>query len=144
MKTIKITLARNKENELYKRKHYWLVLNAPIVVDFNAPDDTGKCDFHGFFIGRPHFICFLLKTNMIAPTTNHVIHPCRKDTEIYENQIPAHYKPRYEPRRRWPVGSPCAAPQVEIKGRPGVRLQLIVTFLDGDQRLPVVELQEVA
>ena len=40
MKTIKITLARNKENELYKRKHYWLVLNAPIVVDFNAPDDT--------------------------------------------------------------------------------------------------------
>ena len=40
MKTIKITLARNKENELYKRKHYWLVLNAPIVADFNAPDDT--------------------------------------------------------------------------------------------------------
>ena len=36
---IKITLARNKENDVYKRKHYWLVLNAPIVADFNAPDD---------------------------------------------------------------------------------------------------------
>ena len=41
MKTFKIILARNKENELYKGKHYWLVLNAPIVADFNAPGDTG-------------------------------------------------------------------------------------------------------
>jgi len=39
MKTIGIALAGNRGNEVYKRKYYWLVLNAPIVAGFNAPDD---------------------------------------------------------------------------------------------------------
>ena len=40
---------------------------------------------------------------------------------------PGDFPPRY------------SAPQVEIKGRPGVRRQLIVTFLDGDRRLPIAD-----
>ena len=40
---------------------------------------AGKLDFDGFFICRPYLI-LLLTTNMIAPTTNHVIHASRKDT----------------------------------------------------------------
>ena len=56
---------------------------------------AGKGDFHGFFIGRPHFTGLLLKTNMIAPTTNHVIHPCRKDTPIgVEDKLRGNDPPR--------------------------------------------------
>jgi len=64
--------------------------------------------------------------------------------EIYQNQTPANCQPRYEPRPHWPITSGCAAPQVEIKGQPGVQLQLVVTFLDNDKLLPIVELREVA
>ena len=41
---------------------------------------AGKFDFDWFFISRPLSIFLLLTTNMIAPTKNYVIHPCRKHT----------------------------------------------------------------
>ena len=43
-----------------------------------------------------------------------------------------------------PRGSPCAAPQTLIKGRPGARLQLVVAFDGGRRHLPVVALRRVA
>jgi len=43
--------------------------------------------------------------------------------EVYDNAYPANRKPRWEPRPRWPRGSPCAKPQTLVKGKPGVRLE---------------------
>jgi hypothetical protein len=51
---------------------------------------------------------------------------------------------RFEPRTRWPTESRCAAPQVKIKGRRGVRLGLRVGFLEGRRHLPIVELRNAA
>jgi transposase InsO family protein len=64
--------------------------------------------------------------------------------EVYFRQRPANRAPRLEPRPRWPRGSPCAKPQVLIKGQPGVRLELAVAFQSGRKHLPVVTLTRVA
>jgi len=64
--------------------------------------------------------------------------------ERYFGQRPANRAPRFEPRGKWPRGSPCARPRTLIKGKPGVRLDLIVTFEAGQKRLPVVALRRVA
>jgi hypothetical protein len=44
----------------------------------------------------------------------------------------------------WPRAAPCATPQALIKGTPGVRLELGVTFEAGRKHLPVVTLRRVA
>jgi hypothetical protein len=64
--------------------------------------------------------------------------------EIYFNRRPASRAPRYEPRRRWPRGSPCARPPAPVRGRRGQRLALVVTHLAGRQHLPIVELNKAA
>jgi hypothetical protein len=43
----------------------------------------------------------------------------------------------------WPRESPCARPQVLVKGRPGVRLEPSVAFQGGRKHLPVVTLKRV-
>jgi putative transposase len=65
-------------------------------------------------------------------------------TEVYEGLIPANSKPRFEPRSRWPRGSPCAAPQAKIKGRKGSKLVLVIGYFEGRKHLPVIELKRVA
>ena len=64
--------------------------------------------------------------------------------EIYFHKRPANRQPRFEPRPNWPRGSPCAAPQVLVKGQPGVRLELSVDFHAGQRHLPIVRLSRVA
>jgi transposase InsO family protein len=64
--------------------------------------------------------------------------------EIYSNLRPAIRASRFEPRRRWPRGSPCAKPQTLVKGQPGVRLDLAVTFEGGRKHLPIVTIRRVA
>ena len=64
--------------------------------------------------------------------------------ERYFGRRPANRSPRFEPRARWPRGSPCAKPQTLVKGQPGARLELVVTFEAGQKHLPVVELRRVA
>jgi putative transposase len=64
--------------------------------------------------------------------------------ERYFGRRPANRAPRFEPRTRWPRGSPCAKPQALVKGKPGVRLELVVTFEGGHKHLPVVTLRRVA
>jgi transposase InsO family protein len=64
--------------------------------------------------------------------------------EVYFGLRPANRLSRFEPRARWPRGSPCAKPQVLIKGKPGARLELSVTFHGGRKHLPVVTLHRVA
>ena len=64
--------------------------------------------------------------------------------ERYFGRRPANRAPRFAPRAAWPRGSPCAKPQTLVKGWPGVRVELVVTFEGGQKHLPVVELQRVA
>ena len=68
----------------------------------------------------------------------------RTPREVYDAVRPANAKPRFEPRSRWPRQSPCAAPRTRIKGAQGVRLHLIVGYLEDRKHLPVVELRRAA
>jgi hypothetical protein len=64
--------------------------------------------------------------------------------EVYHGEFPANRKPRYEPRTRWPRGLPCARPWALVRGSPGARPELKVTFLNGRKHLPVVSLGRAA
>ncbi len=56
----------------------------------------------------------------------------------------ANRRPRFEPRDRWPRGSPCARPWALVKGKPGVLLELDIEFLDGRRHLPIVRVKRAA
>jgi putative transposase len=68
----------------------------------------------------------------------------RTPDEVYCDHFPATRKPRFEPRARWPRGSPAAKPWALTRGKPGTRLELRVEFLSGRKHLPVVTLRRVA
>jgi putative transposase len=68
----------------------------------------------------------------------------RTPDEIYFEKSAACCAPRFEPRRCWPRGSPCAQPQAEVRGRRGARLDVQVSHLAGRKHLPVVELRQAA
>jgi len=56
----------------------------------------------------------------------------------------ANKRPRWEPRKRWPPDASCAGPKAKTRGHPGVRLQLIVTYLDDQRHLPIVKFKRAA
>jgi transposase InsO family protein len=64
--------------------------------------------------------------------------------EAYFELLPSSRGARYEPRRRWPRGSPCAGPAAPVRGRCGQHLKLVVTHLAGRRHLPIVELKKAA
>jgi putative transposase len=64
--------------------------------------------------------------------------------EVYLGLAPAQTRPRFEPRARWPRSAPCAKPKAPMRAGPGWPLQLVVDFVDGDRRLPVVEIKRAA
>jgi len=68
----------------------------------------------------------------------------RTPKEVRERVRPANTRPRYEPRPRWPRGSPCAEPHTFVRGKVGVRLQLEVAYLEGRKHLPIVTLKRAA
>jgi transposase InsO family protein len=68
----------------------------------------------------------------------------RTPNEVYRGQYPANRRPRFEPRARWPRGSPCAKPWAPMKGKPGVKLVLEVTHHAGRKHLPIVGLKRAA
>jgi hypothetical protein len=51
---------------------------------------------------------------------------------------------RFEPRLRWPRGSPCARPHALVRGKPGAKLTLEVSFHAGRKHLPIVTLHRAA
>ena len=65
----------------------------------------------------------------------------RTPDEVYHRRFPANRKPRFEPRSRWPRGSPCAKPWALDCGSPGAKLMLEVSFHAGRKHLPVVRAQ---
>jgi putative transposase len=51
--------------------------------------------------------------------------------EMFKGKRPANKKPRYEPRLRWPRGSPCAVPWARVKGKTGAKLVLVLQEFQG-------------
>lgn len=68
----------------------------------------------------------------------------RTPNEAYRGTFPANRRPRFEPRPRWPRGSPCAQPWALVRGSPGAKLTLDVSFHAGRKHLPIVTLKRVA
>jgi hypothetical protein len=64
--------------------------------------------------------------------------------EVYDGLFPKNANPRFEPRRKWPPESRCAAPQTKIEGKRGMRLSLVIGYLEGRKHLPVIELRKAA
>lgn len=65
--------------------------------------------------------------------------------ELYEGLTPARDAPRYEPRAGSPVGSkPGRDVPLAIRGERGVRLELVVSHVEGRPQLPIVELRPAA
>jgi transposase InsO family protein len=56
--------------------------------------------------------------------------------EIYFGRKPAHHKPRFEPRARYPV-----KPGEKLRARRGAKVLLEIQYLDGQKHLPVVALK---
>jgi transposase InsO family protein len=68
----------------------------------------------------------------------------RTPDEVYFDRYSAHRRPRLQPRADWPRGSPCARPRALVRGRPGARVKLDVSFLGGRKHLPVVTARRAA
>jgi len=64
--------------------------------------------------------------------------------EVYFDRFPANRKPRFEPRSCWPRGSPCAKPWALVRGSPGAKLTLEISFHRGRRHLPIVRLKRAA
>ncbi len=64
--------------------------------------------------------------------------------KVIEYLLAENRSPRFEARAAWPRASPCAAPQTLVKGRPGVRIELDVSFLEDRRHLPLIRLRRVA
>jgi putative transposase len=64
--------------------------------------------------------------------------------EVYFSRPPANEQPRIEPRERWPRGSPCASPQVDIEGEPGNPFVLEIGCLERRRHLPVIDARRAA
>ncbi|MFC1491042.1 transposase, partial [Nitrospinota bacterium] len=64
--------------------------------------------------------------------------------EVYRGVEPACQHSRYEPRARWPRGSPCAAPQVPVSGNSGAMIRLEIGYQVGRRHLPIVSLKRAA
>ena len=68
----------------------------------------------------------------------------RTPDEVYFKRRPANRRPRFEPRVAWPRASPCARPQTLVKGQPGARLALEISFHRGRRHLLVAKLRRAA
>jgi len=68
----------------------------------------------------------------------------RTPDEVYFPQRPASQSPRFEPRALWPRPAPCALPQVLVKGQPGARIELAVSYQHRRKHLPVATIRRAA
>jgi hypothetical protein len=68
----------------------------------------------------------------------------RTPDERYRRIPSACRRPRFEPRPHWPAGSGCASPPAKVRGSPGAKLELVVTWHDSRKHLPIVALKRAA
>ena len=58
--------------------------------------------------------------------------------EVYFSRPAANEQPRHEPRERWPRGSPCAKPQVDVEGELDDPIVLEIDCLEDRRHLPII------
>ncbi|PHR97401.1 MAG: hypothetical protein COA78_27775 [Blastopirellula sp.] len=68
----------------------------------------------------------------------------RTPNEVYFSHPAANEQPRFEPRKHWPIDSPCAKPQVEVQGSPGDPIVLKIDCLAGRRHLPIIQTRQAA
>ena len=68
----------------------------------------------------------------------------RTPNEVFFSRPAANEQPRIEPRPRWPRGSPCAVPHVDIDGKPGDPFVLKIDYLAGRRHLPIIRVRRAA
>jgi len=73
----------------------------------------------------------------------HTRHFGRTPNEVYYNRRAANTLPRIEPRKYAKHSTPCAAPRMCIRGKAGVKVKLVVDFVNGNRLLPVVKIEKV-
>jgi putative transposase len=65
--------------------------------------------------------------------------------EVYFGVEAARDGPRFEPRRRFPLGTqPLAQAPKAVRGKRGMKLELVTSHFEGRKHLPVVELRRAA
>ena len=64
--------------------------------------------------------------------------------EGYFSRPAANELARLEPRERWPCGSPCATPQVDVDGQPGDPIILEIDCLEERRNFPIIRARRVA
>ena len=64
--------------------------------------------------------------------------------EVHYSRPAANQQPRFEPRTKWPRGSPCAAPQVSVDGDPGDPIIFEIDCLAGRRHLPLIRVRRAA
>ena len=64
--------------------------------------------------------------------------------EVHFLRPPTNRRPRIEPRRRWPRGSPCAKPHVGIDGDRGDAIIFELDCHEGRRHLPIIRVRRVA
>jgi hypothetical protein len=109
---------------------------------------TIKCLLSGLLLVSYRRAAFLRELTYAADWYNecrpHTWLDGRTPNERYHGRFPANRRPRFEPRSRWPRGSPCATSWALVRGSPGARLTLEVSFRAGRKHLPIVKLNRVA
>jgi len=65
----------------------------------------------------------------------------RTPDEMYRDLAARRAAPRFEPRARWPRESSCVSPDMRVRGRARVHLELTVRNLGGRRHLPIVSLR---
>jgi hypothetical protein len=75
----------------------------------------------------------------------HTALDARTPDQVFEGRAAARELPRFEPRKRYPLRrqSACTAPE-SVRGKRGVKLELVVSHHDDRSHLPVVELRRAA
>ena len=68
----------------------------------------------------------------------------RTPHEVYHGLTPLNEKSRFEVRPKWPKDSPCALPAAKPRRGKIVKLELAVSYHEGERLLPIVELKRVA
>jgi len=64
--------------------------------------------------------------------------------EVYFLRPAANERPRFEPRERWPRGSPCAKPQVDIDGTAGGPVIIEIDCHEDRRHLPIIRARHAA
>jgi putative transposase len=68
----------------------------------------------------------------------------RTPKEVFDRARPAHRRPRLEPRARYPDAARSAKPHARVRGKPGVKFDLVLSRPADAPHLPIVRLRKAA